>query len=276
MVDYALILANDLSDPDAILRICRLAGPHIDGVKIGITSSMVPGAAIFRRVKEIMGDKPILADYKVSDISFPVQDGRFDGTNAKIVGTLMEWGVDYVTVHAFPGWSSLQEAMWAAHQAGGKVLVLPFMTHPGAELFFGMPLNQQHAIQCLERMGVPQAAEIVGHCSTISELILTVGDRMGVDGFIGPGNQPEILQVYRRRTQREIWCPGFGRQDRWRRSLSEQFRDWARIVGPRSAAIVGSLIYNDPSPADAASGVRNILREAVASLSPGWTGGSKP
>ncbi|MBW2146223.1 MAG: orotidine 5'-phosphate decarboxylase [Deltaproteobacteria bacterium] len=265
MIDYALVLANDLTDPDAMLRVCRLAAPHIDGVKIGITSSMVPGAAIFRRVRELMEDKPILADFKVGDISFPAQDGTFGGTNARIIETLMHWGADYVTVHAFPGWSSMQEALWAAHRAGGKALVLPFMTHPGADLFFGMPLNKRHTIDSLERTGIPKAAEVVSDCSTVSELILALGERMGVDGFIGPGNQPEILQAYRSRTSKEIWSPGFGRQDRRGRDLSEQFRHWARSVGPRSAAIVGSIIYNDPSPAEAAHGIRRILQQATDS-----------
>ncbi len=266
MIDYALIFSNDLTDPDEMLRVCRLTAPHIDGIKIGITSSMVPGASIFRKVKEIIGDKPILADYKVGDISFPVQDGTFGGTNARIIETLMEWGADYVTVHAFPGWSSVQEAVWAAHRAGGKVLLLPFMTQPGADLFFDMPLNSGHAIQSLERMGVSGAAKLVDNCRKVWELILSFGDSIGVDGFIGPGNQPEILQSYRRFTCKEIWSTGFGRQDRLGRDLSEQFRHWVRAVGPRSAAIVGSMIYKDSSPAEAASRIRKMIRQVVDSM----------
>lgn len=265
MMDYALILANDLTDPEDMLRVCGEAAPYLDGVKIGVTSSMVPGTEIFRRVKDIIGDKPVLADYKVADISFPVGDGAFGGTNARIIETLIKAGVDVVTVHAFPGLSSVQESLWAAHKAGGKILVLAFMTHPGAELLFGMPVDKEHATGVLESMDVPGARELVEGCGTVRDLILAVGEWLGVDGFIGPGNRPEILRAYRSRTRKEIWSPGFGRQDRMGRDLFEQFRDWAREVGPKSAAIVGSLIYKDPSPAEAARRVREILRRAVDS-----------
>ena len=64
-----------------------------------------------------------------------------------------------------------------------------------------------------------------------------------VAGYIGPATRPKDLQRYRAITSKPIWCPGFGRQDKLGRGLDQQFLDWSRIVGPASAAIVGSAIF---------------------------------
>jgi orotidine-5'-phosphate decarboxylase len=100
-------------------------------------------------------------------------------------------------------------------------------------------------------------------CSDVTDGILLLGEALGVDGYIGPATRPSDLLRYRAVTHRPIWCPGFGRQDRLGRSLEEQFGQWAQIVGPHSAAIVGSTIFAAPDPAAAAKEVVSLRDKVV-------------
>ncbi len=100
-------------------------------------------------------------------------------------------------------------------------------------------------------------------CTDITEAILLLGEALGADGYIGPATSPDDLLRYRSITQRAIWCPGFGRQDRLGRGLQDQFKDWANIVGPQSAAIVGSLIFAAPDPVAAARDVV-LIRDKIS------------
>ena len=100
-------------------------------------------------------------------------------------------------------------------------------------------------------------------CSDVTEGILLLGEALEVEGYIGPATRPMELERYRAVTHRPIWCPGFGRQDRQGRNLEEQFREWAHIVGPSSAAIVGSTIITAADPADAARTVAAMRDAAI-------------
>ncbi len=100
-------------------------------------------------------------------------------------------------------------------------------------------------------------------CRDITEGILLLGEALDADGYIGPATRPLDLQRFRSITERRIWCPGFGRQDREGRSLNEQFRQWAAVVGPVSAAIVGSTIFNAQDPEDAARQIVDVRDEAT-------------
>jgi orotidine-5'-phosphate decarboxylase len=273
--DYAVVLSNDIVDDTArMLEVCVAAEPYVDAVKIGITSSMVPGVDVFERAKTAMNGKPVLADYKVADIGFRAKDESWQGTNAKILRALTAADASYITVHTFPGLSSIEEAIAVAHETGGRVLTLPYMTHKGADLFFGMPLDDaqhQHIDDALVRYGIDVnqttlRADLAG-CGTITDVILMLGQHFGVDGFIAPANNPTLLRRYRERTDGELWCPGFGRQSDV--SMDAQFENWARIVGPNSAAIVGSAIYKDEDPARAAEEIRAYRDQAVARLTDG-------
>ncbi|MBT4697043.1 hypothetical protein HOB76_02045, partial [Candidatus Woesearchaeota archaeon] len=177
--DYAIVLSNDIvDDPVRMLEVCVAAEPYVDAVKIGITSSMVPGVDIFERAKAAMNGKPVLADYKVADIGFRAKDESWQGTNAKIVRALTAADASYITVHTFPGLSSIEEAIAVAHETGGRVLTLPYMTHKGADLFFGMPLDDaqhNHIEDVLERYLDIDSTNLrvdLCTCDTITDVIL--------------------------------------------------------------------------------------------------------
>ncbi|MCK4669943.1 MAG: orotidine 5'-phosphate decarboxylase [Nanoarchaeota archaeon] len=271
MRDYAIVLSNDVQDPEKMLEVCRMTAPYVDAVKIGITSSMKPGVGIFEDAKKVMAVKQavekegtlVLADYKVADIGFyNAKQEAWQGTNEKIVRVLSENGADFITCHTIVGTSSIQESVDTAHKHGSGVFTLPFMTHVGAELFFYHPIDQDYTKQVLEKLGFEEMLGEVDRCETMCDLIIAIGEHVGVDGYIGPANNPDVLNRYRQFTQKPLWTPGLGRQDKMKRTLDKQVEDWAGIVGPNSGAIIGSAIYKADDPAAAAKEIMEI-RDAV-------------
>ena len=136
------------------------------------------------------------------------------------------------------------------------------MSHLGADTFFSRPLEiSQFRADCAS-CGIELGSDDVGEFRDITEGILRLGEAIGVAGYIGPATRPEDLKRYRSITEKPIWCPGFGRQDRLGRSLARQLEDWAAVVGPNSAAIVGSSIYAAWDPEAAAQQIIE-LRDSI-------------
>ena len=273
MKPYALILANDHIDPTPMLGAIEETRDYIDAVKVGITSTMAPGIRIIEKARRLLGDdKELIVDFKVADIGFKNKDGIWQGTNEKIVRTLCEAGADLITAHTIVGSSSIEECIQTAHHYDSEILTLPFMTHRGAELFFGMPLGKkqrEHIWNVLKKVYDRNIANAFFECpeqETIIDVILSLGELFGVDGYIGPGNNPEVLKRYREFTDRLVCCPGFGRQDKLGRSLEEQIEAWAQIMGPNSGMIVGSLIYKAKDPGRAAREVMETRDRVVSRL----------
>jgi orotidine 5'-phosphate decarboxylase subfamily 1 len=264
MKEYAIILAADLPTSEDVLSICKSVGPVVDGIKIGVPTVLDAGKAILSRIKDTLQDKPLLLDLKIADIGF-FSHGAWSGTNAKIIQGLAATNIDFVTVHGFPGPGSIAEAVESAKNVGIGVLLLPMMSHAGAGLFFERYIMRDD----IEREVAQAKLKIsIGdfNPSTCIEGILSLGECLNVAGYIGPATRPHELELYRRFTQKPIWCPGFGRQDRQGRSLTQQFIDWAAIVGPNSAAIVGSAIFGASNPLKAAEEIRTMRDEAITAL----------
>jgi orotidine-5'-phosphate decarboxylase len=262
MTDYAVILAADLPSSDNVLSIVKKVAPIVDGVKIAAATILETGKRILGKVRDLVGDKPLLVDLKIADIGFLAGKG-WDGTNAKIISSLKDSGATHVTVHAFPGPMSVAEAVNAGREAGVHVLLLPLMSHAGGSLFFSAPLDTAKLLEETQKaaLNLPFPSHL--KCHNVTEAILMLGESLDVYGYIGPATRPSDLRRYRTFTERPIWCPGFGRQDRLGRNLEEQFREWAGIVGPMSAAIVGSAIFNAADPAAAALEVVEFRNRAI-------------
>ncbi len=257
MRDYAIILAADLSTPSEVISVVRRVADHLDGIKVAAATVLQSGLSILQQIRDIIRDKPLLLDLKIADIGFQAQN-RWDGTNAKIIGTLKGSGVTHVTVHGFPGPVSVAEAVNVARASAIEVLLLPLMSHVGASLFFSRPLILTDVLNSFTEAKLDPNLPINAACSDVTEAILLLGEALDVSGYIGPATRPEDLKRYRRITQRRIWCPGFGRQDRKGRGLDQQFSEWAQIVGPASAAIVGSIIFRAPDPEAVAKEIAEI------------------
>jgi len=251
-VCYGLILANDLTKPDEARKASKLVAPYVDGIKIGITTILDAGVSMIRETKSSTG-KIVIADFKVADIGFWNKErSSWEGTNAKIVEKVIDAGADYVICHSIVGISSIQESIEVAHSKGGKVLTLPYMTHKGAELFFGHPIDINYVLKTAEKYGIGIPDYKIQLLKTVCDLILLLGDYLGIDGFIGPANNPDVLKRYRELTDKEIFGPGIGRQVIGNLTPEDQLRDFYQICGERSAVIIGSAIYAAPDPVRAA------------------------
>lgn len=263
MRDYAIILSADLPSAADVVSIVKQVGQTVDGVKVAEATLLEAGKDILQRIREVVEGKPILVDLKIADIGF-LDKGKWAGTNSKIIRCLENSGATHVTVHGFPGPVSVAEAVNVAGDIGVGVLLLPLMSHAGAKLFFSRPTTEADVHYAAIKAGLDITFPENVTCTDVTDGILLLGEALNVDGYIGPATRPADLERYRAVTQRPIWCPGFGRQDRLGRSLEEQFREWAQIVGPRSAAIVGSTIFGAPDPAAAAREVVSLRDKAVA------------
>lgn len=263
MTDFAMILAADLPAAGDVLAMAKKVSPYIDGIKIGVATLLESGIDTVKRVKDLIGDKPILLDLKIADIGFN-DKGKWRGTNAKIIDRIADSGATHVTVHGFPGAESIREAVSIAGERGIGVLLLPTMSHRGAELFFSASIDcSKLRVEVSDEDSDKTPAGV--ECSDVMEGILLLGEAIGAAGYIGPASRPEDLRKYRAFTKKQIWTPGFGRQDKLGRSLDRQFREWAEILGPRSCAIVGSAIFNASDPERAAA---EIARSRDLAITP--------
>ncbi len=257
MHEYAIVLAADVPSAEQVISLTRQVGGIVDGIKVAAATLLESGTGILEQIRGIIDTKPILVDLKIADIGFHGKQS-WDGTNAKIVRAIKDTGATHVTVHGFPGPSSIAESVESARAAGIGVLLLPLMSHAGASLFFSRPVDRADVIQSSAETGLSLPLPDGMSCNDITEAILLLGEALEVEGYIGPATRPDDLLRYRSITKRPIWCPGFGRQDRLGRGLKDQFREWARIVGPKSAAIVGSTIFGASDPVAAAHEVVEI------------------
>jgi orotidine-5'-phosphate decarboxylase len=249
---YGLVLANDLTVPEQAVKVSEQVAPYVDGIKIGVTTILNPGISLIKVIKKL-SQKTVIADFKVADIGFRNKEKKsWEGTNAKIVEKVVDAGADYVICHSIIGISSIQECVEVAHSHGAKVLTLPYMTHKGADLFFGHPLNLEHVSRVFMEYGISLSQSKLEECKTISDALLVLGDYLGVDGFIGPANNVQILKEYRKFTEKEIFGPGIGRQATDNSTPKDQLRVFYSVCGKRSAAIIGSAIYSSSNPSDAA------------------------
>ncbi|MFH0824505.1 MAG: orotidine 5'-phosphate decarboxylase / HUMPS family protein [Pseudomonadota bacterium] len=265
MIDYAIILAADVPGSRNVLSLTAQVGHIVDGVKIAAATLLESGVSLIGRIRDVVEDKPILVDLKIADIGFRTSKG-WEGTNAKTIKSLQNCGATHVTVHGFPGPFSVAEAVETCHALGLKALLLPTMSHPGAELFFRRPILTGEVPAQLRRVHPDPEFSRNHEITDVTEAILAIGEALYADGYIGPATRPDDLRRYRRFTKKPIWCPGFGRQDSLGRSLETQLREWAAIVGPNSAAIVGSSIYSAADPAAAALEAAELRNKVTSGL----------
>ncbi|MGC8660292.1 MAG: orotidine 5'-phosphate decarboxylase / HUMPS family protein [Desulfomonilaceae bacterium] len=267
MKQFAVIASLDLEGSDHVLDVASKIAGTVDGIKIGIPTILESGTVILGEIRKLLEDKPLLVDLKIADIGFRSKQ-TWQGTNSKILSKLAGSGASHVTVHGFPGPSSVAEAVSAGKDVGIGILLLPMMSHVGADSFFSGQMNISKFEESCEKSGVKLNTSSKLSLKDVTDGVLALGEAVGVDGYIGPATNPQDLLRYRIFTKKPIWCPGFGRQDRLGRTLAEQFGDWAATVGPQSAAIVGSLIYNAPDPCAAANMVIQTRDSVISELQP--------
>jgi len=170
-----LILALDVTDREAAIRIARECAPHIDAIKIGYPLVLAAGLPIARDLRA--AGLPLIADFKVADIP---------NTNKLIADQVFAAGFSAIICHGFCGRDSVQACVDSSLAHGGECYVVAEMSHPGAEDFF---------IGCT------------------GEHIAKLAVECGADGIIAPATRPFRVKILRSIVgTKKILSPGIGAQ----------------------------------------------------------------
>jgi orotidine-5'-phosphate decarboxylase len=171
-----LILALDVEDRTAALRIAEAVAPHVDAIKVGYPLALSAGLSIARDLSALTG-KRLIADFKVADIP---------NTNRLICDQAFSAGFGAVIVQGFVGMDAVKACVESARRNGGECYVVAEMSHPGAVEFF--------------HQGV---AERIAGMAVIA----------GADGIIAPATRPDRVLTLRQMVGRlKIYAPGVGAQ----------------------------------------------------------------
>ena len=270
--DYAIVLAIDDKERARAVALASEVGPLVDAIKLGVPTLITNGVSIVRDLKSVY-QGPLIADLKVADIGFKASGAKeWSGTNRSIVEAAVSGGVDYVICHTIVGTTSIQECVDTAHAMGGRVLTLPNMTQTSAGLFFDNALDEEGEarlsklgfsgvvtrVQKLRKKKLTEAGWRSRKVS-VSDLILLLGEEVGVDGYVAPANKPEVMKDYRRITLRRIFATGVARQ-------GGKLGDVYSILGRNSAAIVGHEITASADPVVAC---RRLIGERETAMAGG-------
>ena len=229
--DDRLIVALDVPDALAGLKLAERLGDAVSFYKIGLGMLTGGGLALARELKDDHG-KRIFLDMKLFDIGATVQ--------AAVRG-LAQFDLDFLTVHGDP------HVVRAAKQGAGvsdmKILAVTILTS-------------------LDRADLDAGLIVPGD---IPEIVATRAARAfeaGADGVIASPNEAALIRALPQSAGRLIVTPGV-------RPPGADAGDQKRIATPAAAiragadhVVVGRPIWQAPDPAAAARAIADDLRSA--------------
>jgi len=175
-----LIIALDVLDSKAALKLASSISSHIDAIKVSIPSVVKPLAV--EKVNVIEGLRsatglPVIADWKTADVPH---------MNTMIVSLLASLGARAVIVHGFMGEDSVKACVDEARKGSMDAFVVVEVSSPGAT-------------KVMQPLG-PELAKMAKGC--------------GAAGIIAPGTRPERIKLYRSiiGSEMRILSPGIGAQ----------------------------------------------------------------
>ncbi len=211
-----VVLALDINGggPDRLFRDSRklLRGtlPYICGLKLGRQTILNLGTRRTRQLITMARDEaiPTIVDDKLNDI---------DETNRQIVDAYFRLGLEGLTVNPFAGWrGGLESVFRRAHNLSKGVIVLVYMSHPGAVEGYGQRVVTR-------RGGKPQPQY---------KLFAKKALEWKADGVVVGATRPKIVQeVWSVLGNRlPIYSPGLGPQGGDLRKASRAGTDYF-IIG---------------------------------------------
>jgi len=223
--DSRLILALDvLRGPAEATALSReIAGllsevsDYLSAVKVGYPLVLETGIGILREIRSGSG-LPVIADFKIADVPH---------ISRKISHLAYDAGADAVIVHAFVGRDSMEAVVEVAEEKGDRgVIVVPNMSHPGAEAFI----------------------------EPASERMAKLAVDIGATGVIGPATRPDEVRKLRSWVGERllILTPGVGAQGAMPGEAIKNGADFE---------IVGRAIYESEEPGKVAKRMRDAINE---------------
>ena len=233
-----IVLALDLqgSSQRQLLRrgkkLIEETAPYVCAIKLGRPTVLNLGMEKTRTLiaTSHANELPCIIDDKLGDI---------DDVNLAISQTYFALGFDGIIVNPIAGWKGgLEPVFKLAHNAGRGVIVLVYMSNPGATEAFGqLVLRSSH--------GKPKPQY---------EIFAEKADLWGADGAVVGGNRPDIVKKVRAKLHNgiHIYSPGIGTQG-------------GRVLRASKAGsdffIIGRSITRSSDPERA---VHNFARQSVS------------
>jgi len=193
-----IVLALDLqgSSQRQLLRrgkkLIEETAPYVCAIKLGRPTVLNLGMEKTRTLiaTSHANELPCIIDDKLGDI---------DDVNLAISQTYFALGFDGIIVNPIAGWKGgLEPVFKLARNAGKGVIVLVYMSNPGATEAFGqLVLRSSH--------GKPKPQY---------EIFAEKADLWGADGAVVGGNRPDIVKKVRAKLHNgiHIYSPGIGTQ----------------------------------------------------------------
>jgi orotidine-5'-phosphate decarboxylase len=193
-----VILALDLegSSQSQLLgtgkKLIEQTAPYICAIKLGRQTVLNLGMEKTRTLiaTSHANELPCIIDDKLGDI---------DETNSAITQAYFELGFDGIIVNPIAGWKGgLEPVFKLAHDAGKGVIVLVYMSNPGATEAYGQLVLRNSR-------GKPHPQY---------EIFAEKAAQWGADGAVVGGNRPDIVKKVRAtlRNGIHIYSPGIGTQ----------------------------------------------------------------
>jgi orotidine-5'-phosphate decarboxylase len=173
-------------------RLLRNTLDSLCGVKLGRQTVLNLGTERTRRIVEFVHEQeiPVIIDDKLNDIG---------ETNRAIAESYFRLGVDGLTASPFVGWlGGLQPLFSIAHDNEKGVILLAYMSHPGASEGYGQMVISGRRKQ-------PQALHLV---------FARRARQWGADGVVVGATRPDVIKEVKRLVGNEvpIYSPGIGAQ----------------------------------------------------------------
>lgn len=173
-------------------KLIEMTAPYICAIKLGRQTVLNLGMEKTRALiaTSHTNELPCIIDDKLGDI---------DETNSAISQAYFGLGFDGIIVNPIAGWKGgLEPVFKLAHNAGKGVIVLVYMSNPGATEAYGqLVLGNSH--------GKPRPQY---------EIFAEKADLWEADGAVVGGNRPDIIKKVRAKLHNgiHIYSPGIGTQ----------------------------------------------------------------
>lgn len=228
-----IILALDTNQgsPEASLRGARKlldkTLPSLCGVKIGRQTVLSLGTSRTIQITRLVhrSGLPCIVDDKLNDIG---------PTNSAIAGAYFRLGMDALTANPFAGWKGgLQPVFNKAHDEGKGIILLVYMSHPGASEGYGQTVAKRQ--------------------SKITQYVLFAEKavKWKADGAVVGATRPQVVREAKKILGKTvpIYSPGVGTQGGDLKTALEAGTDYF---------IIGRSITESPAPARKAAMFANL------------------
>jgi orotidine-5'-phosphate decarboxylase len=230
------VLALDLEDPDPS-RLLNKSMNVVQGVKDSICAIKINRQLILTLGLRTVADNILKL---ANDLSLPtIMDAKLNDvghTNEFMARTYFDSGFDAIIASPIAGWENGLDKVFAAASArGGGVLLLTYMSNPGAEAFYSLMTKKSN-----------------GEERQIFEILAKLALQWKAHGVIVGATKPQIISRVRQLVgpNLSIYSPGVGAQGGEAQKA---------IAAGATYLIVGRAIYASPDPKSAALAFRTQL-----------------